>query len=180
MHVTTQTAIGVLSAAALAGSAVGGVSAFGKHGNHGRHNGATVFRSSVAPSLPGPPAIHGVNAGGLPWVLRSGEIRLRRGGRFQVRVRGLVIPNPQGDNTPGPVTTVSAALYCGADTDMTAAATTTQVPLSRKGQRPHRPARHAAVDMRGADRARAPERERRDLHRVERLAPLARPTRRAL
>jgi hypothetical protein len=140
MHVTTRTAIGVLSAAALAGSAIGGVSAFGHddhnqgdQGNHGRHNGATVFRSAVAPSLPGPPTIHGVNAGGAPWVLRSGEIRIRRGGRFQVRVRGLVIPNPPGDNTPGPVNTISASLYCGADTDMTAAATTGQVPLSRSG-----------------------------------------------
>lgn len=135
MHVTTRTAIGALSAAALAGSAIGGVSAFGKHGsqgNHGRHNGATVFRSAVAPSLPGPPAIHGVNAGGAPWVLRSGEIRLRRGGRFQVRVRGLVIPNPPGDNTAGPVTTISASLYCGAD-NTPAAADTTQVPLSRSG-----------------------------------------------
>jgi hypothetical protein len=137
MHVTTRSAIGVLSAAALAGSAIGGVSAFGHddngQGNHGRHNGATVFRSAVAPSLPGPPTIHGVNAGGVPWVLRSGEIRIRRGGRFQVRVRGLVIPNPPGDNTPGPVSTISASLYCGADTDTTAAATTGQVPLSRKG-----------------------------------------------
>lgn len=140
MHVTTRTAIGVLSAATLAGSAIGGVSAFGHddnsqggQGSHGKHNGATVFRSAVAPSLPGPPAIHGVNAGGAPWVLRSGEIRLRRGGRFQVRVRGLVIPNPPGDNTPGPVSTISAALYCGADTETAAAATTSQVPLSSNG-----------------------------------------------
>jgi hypothetical protein len=140
MHVTTRTAIGVLSAATLAGSAIGGVSAFGHddhsqggQGNHGRHNGATVFRSAVAPSIPGPPVIHGVNAGGAPWVLRSGEIRIRRGGRFQVRVRGLVIPNPPGNNTPGPVTTISASLYCGADTDTAAAATTSPVPLSMSG-----------------------------------------------
>jgi hypothetical protein len=141
MQVTKRSAVGVLSAAALAGSAIGGVSAFGhddhsqgdQGNNHGRHNGATVFRSAVAPSLPGPPTIHGVSAGGAPWVLRSGEIRIRRGGRFQVRVRGLVIPSPPGDNTPGPVTTISASLYCGADTDMTAAATTGQVPLSRNG-----------------------------------------------
>jgi hypothetical protein len=142
MHVTTRSAIGVLSAATLAGSAIGGVSAFGHNdnsqgnqGNHGRHNGVTVFRSSVAPSMPAPasPTIHAVNPGGAPWVLRSGEIRLRRGGRFQVRVRGLVIPNPPGDNTPGPVSTISASLYCGADTETTAAATTSQVPLSKSG-----------------------------------------------
>jgi hypothetical protein len=42
-----------------------------------------------------------------------------------------VIPNPPGDNTPGPVLTVSASLFCGVDTK--AAATTEAVPISRSG-----------------------------------------------
>ncbi len=45
-------------------------------------------------------------------------------------MKGLVIPSL---GTPGPVTTISAALYCGADSNTTAAATTPQVPLSSKG-----------------------------------------------
>jgi hypothetical protein len=48
-------------------------------------------------------------------------------------VRGLVIPAPPGDGTPGPVTTISASLYCGADADTTPADTSAQVPITRDG-----------------------------------------------
>ena len=48
-------------------------------------------------------------------------------------VKGLVIPNPPGDGTPGPVNTISASLYCGTDAETTAADTTEQVPISRAG-----------------------------------------------
>jgi hypothetical protein len=51
-------------------------------------------------------------------------------GKLDLRVNGLVIP---GLGTPGPVTTISASLYCGADSNTTAADTTQQVPSSRKG-----------------------------------------------
>jgi hypothetical protein len=102
------------------------------HGN-GNGNGNTLLRSTLAPSVPGDPTFHGVNPGGAPWVLQRGEVRLKRNGQFRLRLRGLVIPNPPGDNTPGPVTTVNASLYCGADSDTTAAATTDTVPISRQG-----------------------------------------------
>jgi hypothetical protein len=46
-------------------------------------------------------------------------------------VRGLVLPGAPGNGTPGPVTTVSASLYCNADT--TAVGTTPAVPISRDG-----------------------------------------------
>ena len=102
------------------------------HGN-GNGNGNTLLRSTLAPSVPGDPTFHGVNPGGAPWVLQRGEVRLKRNGQFRLRLQGLVIPNPPGDNTPGPVTTVNASLYCGADSDTTAAATTDTVPISRQG-----------------------------------------------
>jgi hypothetical protein len=127
MHVKNATAVGALSAAVLAGSAIGGMAAFG-HEDHGRHGGQTLFRSTLAPTVLSDPAIHGVTRGGVPWQLDSGLARLRHDGRLTVRVRGLVIP---GNGTPGPVTTVTAGLYCGADT--TAAATTSSVPLSPAG-----------------------------------------------
>jgi len=38
-----------------------------------------------------------------------------------------------GDGTPGPVTTISASLYCGADMNTMAAATTGQAPINRNG-----------------------------------------------
>jgi hypothetical protein len=103
----------------------------GKH--HGKHHGAALIKESLAPSEPGDPAFHGVNPGGAPWVLKRGDVRLKRDGKLTLRVKGLVIPNPPGDGTPGPVTTISASLYCGADADTAAADTTQQVPISRKG-----------------------------------------------
>jgi hypothetical protein len=132
MHVTKRSAVGLLSAAALGWSAItGAVSALG-HSDHGHHRGKTLFQATLAPSVPSDPMIHGVAAGGLPWVLDSGQARLRRDGRLSVRVRGLVLPGPPGNGTPGPVTTVNASLYCGSDTTP-AVATTASVPLSSAG-----------------------------------------------
>ena len=64
------------------------------------------------------------------WALKLGDVQLKSDGHLDLRVKGLVIPSL---GTPGPVTAISAALYCGADTNMMAADTTTQVPLSMKG-----------------------------------------------
>jgi hypothetical protein len=103
------------------------------HGDHGKRHGAPLIKESLAPSLPSDPAFHGVSAGGAPWVLKRGEVRLKRGGKFNLRVKGLVIPGAPGNGTPGPVNTISASLYCGADSNTAAADTTPQVPISRKG-----------------------------------------------
>jgi hypothetical protein len=106
------------------------------NGNHGQGNGnGPLLRAALAPSQSAPPdpMFHGVSPGGAPWVLQRGNVRLKRDGQFDLRVQGLVIPSPQGDNTPGPVTTINASLYCGADANTTAAATTQSVPISRTG-----------------------------------------------
>jgi hypothetical protein len=152
MHVTKRAAIAALTAAAFAGSSITAVSALGNKGEHngngghngqgehrgfdehhgfGQHRGNTLFDTTLAPTVPTDPALHGNAAGGAPWVLRFGEARLRQDGRLDVKIRGLVIPAPTGNGTPGPVKTVQAALYCGDDT--TAAATSPQVPLSTAG-----------------------------------------------
>jgi hypothetical protein len=137
MRVSKRAAVALLAIAALAGSATTAISALGHDGgrsqaDHRGRGGATVFAATLAPSVPlTDPMLHGANPGGAPWVLRRGEARLRRDGRLAVRVRGLVIPDPPGDRTPGPVTTVSASLYCGNDT--TAVGTTPSVPISRRG-----------------------------------------------
>ncbi|HEX4760026.1 MAG TPA: hypothetical protein VH256_04460 [Thermoleophilaceae bacterium] len=113
----------------------GSGNANGRHDNHGQKHrrGQPVLDVSLAPSQVGDPTIHGVAAGGAPWVLDRGEVKIKRDGKFKLRVKGLVIPSPAGNNTPGPVTTVSASLYCGADSDTTAADTTPAVPLSSTG-----------------------------------------------
>jgi hypothetical protein len=106
----------------------------GKGPKHeGRRIGAPLIDESLAPSMPTDPMFHGVAPGGLPWVLRSGTVRLKRDGKFDLRVTGLVIPTAPFTGTPGPVTTISASLYCGADSDTMAAGTTQQVPISRRG-----------------------------------------------
>ena len=126
-------AIAALSTAALAGSAATGYTAMADHGgrghdDHGHHRGQTLFSSNLAPSVPTDQPIHGVAAGGVPWVIRHGDARLRADGRLRVDIRGLVIPSL---GNAGPVTTVNASLYCGNDT--TAAGTTGSVPLSQSG-----------------------------------------------
>lgn len=99
-------------------------------GHHGKRHGALLIDESLAPSLPTDPTFHGVAPGGAPWVLTRGEVRLTSNGRLDLVLRGLVIPST---GTAGPVTTVSASLYCGADSDTTAADTTQQVPISSSG-----------------------------------------------
>jgi hypothetical protein len=84
--------------------------------------------TSLVPSVPSDPMIHGVSAGSKPWVLKRGTFRLLGNGQVVVQIRGLVIPE---FGTPGPVKTVAAALYCGNET--AAAASTPSVPISEGG-----------------------------------------------
>jgi hypothetical protein len=119
----------VATAAIYAGVASGHDGSKGGGDRHGRD----VLRASLAPSLPSDPSFHGVTPGGAPWVLARGDVRLKFAGRFELKLRGLVIPNPPGNGTPGPVHSVSASLYCGADTETAAADTTESVPISTRG-----------------------------------------------
>jgi hypothetical protein len=95
--------------------------------------GRPLIKESLAPSQLSDPTFHGVSRGAAPWVLKAGEVRLKGDGKLNLRVQGLVIPSPPGDGTPGPVNTISASLYCGAETETAPADTTQQVPISRKG-----------------------------------------------
>jgi hypothetical protein len=101
--------------------------------HHRKRTGVPLIDESLAPSQPTDPVFHGVSPGGAPWVLKFGEVRLKRDGKLDLRVTGLVIPTGMFAGTPGPVTTISASLYCGADTSTVAADTSQQVPISRKG-----------------------------------------------
>ena len=118
----------LLAVAALVFAAV----ASGDHGRgrHGKGEGAKVFRSSLAPSVPTDPKFHNVSPGGVPWSLERGDVSIKRSGDFRLRLEGLVIT---GTNSARPVTTVSASLFCGADTETTPAATTAAVPISDDG-----------------------------------------------
>ncbi len=86
-----------------------------------------VFATSLAPSVPSDPMLHGVAAGSAPWVLNN-SFATHIGGFLTVSIQGLIIPEL---GTPGPVSSVDAALYCGDDT--TPALMTKTFPLSERG-----------------------------------------------
>jgi hypothetical protein len=135
-----------LTAAVVTGLAAGALGAEPKHhgnsshatkhhGNSalgGQRQGVPLIKESLAPSQPPPtdPPFHGVNPGGAPWALKFGDVRLKSDGHLDLRVKGLIIPS---FGTPGPVSEIVATLYCGADSNHTAAAMTAPVPLSSKG-----------------------------------------------
>lgn len=132
MYVSKSLGLAVLAASALAGSATSAVSALGdpgggSRGDHPRGN-RTVLKTSLAPSVPTDPTLLGAAAGGVPWMLRSGEARLQRNGRLAVSIRGLLVV---GLGTTGPVKTVSVSLYCGGNS--TPVGTSGSVPLSNTG-----------------------------------------------
>src|ERR1044071_2362690 len=101
----------------------------GRGDHHGQGHGRTVLRAKLVGSIPSDPAIHGVLAGYVPWD-GGGRATLDKRGRFELRVRGLVIT---GMGNPGPVTSVSASLFCAPDSNATPAFTTAAAPLSAHG-----------------------------------------------
>jgi hypothetical protein len=120
MHISKATAVALLAASAFAGAATTAVSA-----------GRTALHTTLAPSVPTDPKLLGSSPGAAPWVLRSGEARLRSDGRLSVSIRGLVIPIAPFNGTTGPVTTVDASLYCG--DNPTPVGTSASVPISTDG-----------------------------------------------
>jgi len=105
-------------------SEIGGTS------HQGKRTGAPLIDESLAPSHTTDAAFHGASRGGADWALKRGEVRLERDGKFDLRVKGLVFAST---GTPRPVTAISASLYCGVDSNTTAAYTTQPVPISIKG-----------------------------------------------
>jgi hypothetical protein len=136
MYISKRAAVAMLTVSVLAGSAMTAVSASADHAGgrdqgRGEHREGTVLSTSLAPSVPTDPMLLGAAAGGVPWVLRSGEARLRSDGRLTVDIRGLLIPSGQFAGTTGPVMTVSASLYC--DGNSTPVGTSENVPLASDG-----------------------------------------------
>jgi hypothetical protein len=121
-------------AVAVAASADDGGGKGERHGE-GHRNAAKVLSAKVAPSVPTDPAVHGVPAGGVPWVIDRGSVSLGADGHLKVAIRGLVIPVAHGGlpaGTTRPVTTVRASLFCAPDASA-AVATTASVPISEDG-----------------------------------------------
>ena len=137
-HRSVLVALAAIAAAALV-AAVASADDGGRKGDDdqgkNRDDTAKIFSAALAPSQVGDPAVHGVAAGGAPWVLKRGRVQLAADGTIKIQLRGLVIPIAHGTfpaNTALPVTTVNASLYCAPDSSG-AAATTASAPISPDG-----------------------------------------------
>ena len=115
-------------AAVLVAAVVFVAAAAADHGGRGRDHHGPLLQQRLIGSILSDPPIHGVTRGGVPWV-GIGRATLKRHGRFEVRIRGLLVA---GTNNTGPVTTVTASLYCAPDSSA-AVFTTTSEPLSSRG-----------------------------------------------
>jgi hypothetical protein len=118
----------VLAAMATAALAAAPASASALSTTHGEHNGHVLLRSGLVGSTKpaeGGATIFGVVPGGADWVVDEGSVRLRRDGRLDLKVEGLVIPTPPQNGT-NPIDTVTASVYCNG----VVADTTDPFPLS--------------------------------------------------
>jgi hypothetical protein len=120
----------VLAAAAVFVTAAAADHGGDRRGEHHGHHQRVILQQHLVGSILSDPAIHGVVRGGLPWQ-GGGDASLSKKGRFEARIRGLVIPSM---GNPGPVTTITISLYCAPDSSTTAAFTTDPVPLSSDGK----------------------------------------------
>jgi hypothetical protein len=129
-HSVTYRSIVALATVAVA-LAAGATTAFagnGRAGQSSERHGDTVLKSEVFGSQPTGPVLFGVSPGGAPWVIRKGDVMVRRDGRVKVRLDGLVIPTPPSNGT-NPVPEIAATLYCNG----AAVGTTQAVPFSLAG-----------------------------------------------
>jgi hypothetical protein len=130
VYLSRSRTVGLLSVAAMAGSAATAVSAVGQDlGQAPINKQAALVQTTLAPSAPIDPTLNGVAPGGAPWQLAQGEARLNGRGNLRVHVSGLILV---GVGSPGGVNSVTASLYCGTDTN--AVGMTPSAHLSRSGE----------------------------------------------
>jgi len=117
-----------IAALAAASLAAGATTAFADDDHGGDHHGGRVLEADIFGSNPTDQTLFGVKPGGAPWVIRRGEAEVRRDGRVEVRVKGLVIPTPPQNGT-NPLPGIAATVFCGGK----AVGTTKTVPFSTAG-----------------------------------------------
>lgn len=110
--------LALVAAVSIAALALAPASAIARDDDdHGDHQESSLLRSGLVGSTTpkaGGATVFDVVPGGAPWVTDDdSKVRVRRDGRIDVRVEGLVIPPPEGTGV-NPVTTATATLYCNA------------------------------------------------------------------
>ena len=134
MEISKKSFLAVIALIAAASALVFALAANADHGrrggddDHGARGKMLVTR--LVGSILADPAIHGVTRGGVPWELKRGGATLGHNGRFKLRVRGLVVA---GTDNPGPVTSITASLFCAPDSNTAPAFTAGPVSLSSDG-----------------------------------------------
>lgn len=128
MTFTKKSFLGALLVVAASSALVFSLQA-GASGRHHEGHGK-LFRSGLVGNVLADPLIHGVNRIGAPWVLDKGSVKLSRNGRFELRVKGLVLAS---NGTIGSVTMISASFFCAPDSNAVAAFTAGPVPLAADG-----------------------------------------------
>jgi hypothetical protein len=123
----------IVASCALALAATPGIALASHHdgtarGHHGGGHGQPLLHSGLVGSTKpseGGATIFDVVPGGLNWVVDKGSVRVSRDGRLDLRVKGLVIPEPPLNGT-NPIESITATVYCNG----TEADTTELFPLS--------------------------------------------------
>jgi hypothetical protein len=100
------------------------------HGGRSHEHGK-LLRAHLVGSILSDPPIHGVTRGGVPWE-GTGSASLDRKGRFEFRIRGLIVA---GTSNADGVMSIRVSLFCAPDTSLntTPAFTTDSTPLSADG-----------------------------------------------
>jgi hypothetical protein len=97
---------------------------------------AEEFEAPLTACLSNGTAIGGVNSCGKIWKLKSGKAELKKGGKLEVEVKGLVLNDAsvgQYNGSPDGVDAVAAAVICHGPSGATVVAQLDPVPLSKEG-----------------------------------------------
>jgi hypothetical protein len=97
---------------------------------------AEEFEAPLVACLSNGTAIGGVGSCGKIWKLKSGKAELKKGGKLEVEVKGLVLNDTsvgEYNGTPDGVDAVAAAVICQGPGGPAVAAQTDAMPLSKTG-----------------------------------------------
>jgi hypothetical protein len=127
MTFSKKSFLGLILVVAASSALVFSLQAGASRGHHEGHG--KLFSSGLVGNVLADSPIHGVNRAGAPWVIKNGSVKLSRNGKFELRVKGLVLAS---NGTTGTVTMIAASFFCAPDSSA-AAFTAGPVPLESDG-----------------------------------------------
>ena len=128
MSVSYRFATALAAVALVVGASEAFADGGGGGGNNNNNANNNVLQSDLFGSMPNGPKLFGVNPGGAPWAISKGDARVRRDGRVDITIEGLVIPTAPQNGT-NPLNYLVATVYCNG----VASGTTDPVAFSPAG-----------------------------------------------